>query len=73
MVSGGDPTFFFLMVMSDKDKYRWLGAMVEEMESLHKNKIWVLVELLKGKHVGFRWVYKRKPSISVKEREKFKA
>lgn len=46
MVSGGVPTVF-LEAMSDKDKDRWLGAMVEEIDSLYKNKTWKLVELPK--------------------------
>ena len=31
------------------ERSRWMEAMVEEVESLHKNKTWELVELPKGK------------------------
>ena len=51
-----------------------MGAMVEEMESLHKNQTWDLVELPKGKRaIGCKWVYRKKEAIAEKEGEKFKA
>ena len=51
-----------------------MGAMEEEMQSLHKNKIWELVELPKGKRaIGCKWVYKKKESVSENEGQKFKA
>ena len=49
-------------------------AMEEEMQSLHKNQTWELMELPKGKRaIGCKWVYKRKEAVSKKEGEKFKA
>ena len=48
--------------------------MEEEMQSLHKNLTWELVELPKGKRaIGCKLVYKKKESISEKEGAKFKA
>ncbi|KAL0453640.1 UNVERIFIED_CONTAM: Retrovirus-related Pol polyprotein from transposon TNT 1-94 [Sesamum latifolium] len=48
--------------------------MVEEMESLQKNRTWELVQLPKGKKaIGCKWVYKKKPVISEKEGKNFKA
>ena len=48
--------------------------MVEEIQSLHKNQTWDLVELLEGKRaIGCKWVYKKKEVVSEKEGEKFKA
>ena len=45
-----------------------MEAMMEELESLHKNKTWDLVELLKGKKaIGCKWVYRKKEAISKKE------
>ena len=49
-----------------------MGAM-EEMQSLHKNPTWELVELPKGKRaIGCKWVYK-KEAVSEKKGEKFMA
>ena len=46
----------------------------EEMQSLHKNQTWKLVELPKGNGaIGCKWVYKKKKVVSEKEDEKFKA
>ena len=60
--------------MLNEEKDRWMGAMVEEMESLYKNQIWVLAQLPEGKKaIGCKWVYKKKPTISEKEEKKFKA
>lgn len=39
-----------------------------EMESLHKNHTWELIELPLGKRtIGCKWVYKRKPLVIKKE------
>ena len=44
------------------------------MQSLHKNQMWELVELHKGKRaIGCKWVYKKKEAVSKNEGEKFKA
>jgi hypothetical protein len=50
----------------------WKASMVEEMESLHKNEMWDLVELPSGKKlIGSKWVFKKiNASCQV---EKFKA
>ncbi|KAL0297634.1 UNVERIFIED_CONTAM: Retrovirus-related Pol polyprotein from transposon TNT 1-94 [Sesamum radiatum] len=42
LVSGDEPTTFHGAITSQKKK-EWMGAMVEEMESLHKNQTWELV------------------------------
>ena len=48
--------------------------MVEEMESLSKNKTWVLVDKPRNKKIiGCKWVYKRKPGIVGVEPPRFKA
>jgi len=39
----------------------WKEAMLEEMNSLHKNNTWELSDLPKGKKViGCKWVYAKK-------------
>uniref|UniRef100_A0A2N9FI38 Uncharacterized protein n=1 Tax=Fagus sylvatica TaxID=28930 RepID=A0A2N9FI38_FAGSY len=54
---------------SEKDK--WMEAMVEENESLSKNKTWELTELPKGKKpIGCKWVFKKKETVSEKEEGK---
>ena len=81
ITSSGDPTNVleaihtnFLEAIHSLEKGRWMGAMEEEMQSLHKNLIWELVELPKGKRaIGCKLVYKKKESISGKEGAKFKA
>ena len=47
-----------------------MEAMVEEMESLSKNKTWELLELPKGKKpIGCKWVFRKKKAVSKKEEE----
>ena len=60
--------------MHSLEKSKWMGAMVEEMKSLHKNQTWELVDLPIGKRaIGCKWVYKKKEAISKKQGEQFKA
>ncbi|KAL0433079.1 UNVERIFIED_CONTAM: Retrovirus-related Pol polyprotein from transposon TNT 1-94 [Sesamum latifolium] len=73
LVSRDEPTTFHGAITSHEKK-GWMGSMVEEIGSLQKNHTWELVQLLEGKKaIGCKWVYKKKPSISKKEGEKFKA
>ena len=47
--------------------------MVDEMQSLHKNEAWDLVELPAGrKPIGRKWVFKNKMNVEGKV-EKYKA
>jgi hypothetical protein len=51
-----------------------MGAMAKEIESLHKNQTWDLVELPERKmKIGCKWVFKKKEAVSEKKGEKFKA
>lgn len=46
-----------------------MEAMIEEIESLHKNKTWELVEHPKGKRaIGCKWVFRKKEEV-VSEKE----
>uniref|UniRef100_A0A2N9G262 CCHC-type domain-containing protein n=1 Tax=Fagus sylvatica TaxID=28930 RepID=A0A2N9G262_FAGSY len=67
LTSSEDPsTFQEAIESSEKDK--WMEAMVEENESLSKNKTWELTELPKGKKpIGCKWVFKKKEAVSEKE------
>uniref|UniRef100_A0A2N9IT68 CCHC-type domain-containing protein n=1 Tax=Fagus sylvatica TaxID=28930 RepID=A0A2N9IT68_FAGSY len=73
LTSSEDPsTFQEAIESSEKDK--WMEAMVEENESLSKNKTWELTELPKGKKpIGCKWVFKKKEAVLEKEGERFKA
>ncbi|KAG8478350.1 hypothetical protein CXB51_028073 [Gossypium anomalum] len=60
--------------ISCEDSEKWMFAMQEEMESLHKNKTWVLVKLLKGKKtVRCQWVFKKKKGTPGVEEPRYKA
>jgi hypothetical protein len=73
VISSGDPTTFQEAVNS-QEKSRWVGVMAEEMESLHENQMWELVELLERKKViGCKWVFKKKAVVSEERGEKVKA
>ncbi|KAK4388608.1 Retrovirus-related Pol polyprotein from transposon TNT 1-94 [Sesamum angolense] len=73
LVSGNEPTTFHGAITS-QEKKEWIGAMVEEMLSLHKNQTWELVQLPEGKKaIRCKWMYRKKPTVSEKERKKFKA
>jgi hypothetical protein len=48
VISSRDPTTFQKAVNS-QEKSKWMGAMAEEMVSLHKNQTWDLVELSERK------------------------
>ena len=66
-IDAGEEPSTYNEAISCVDSEKWLIAMNEEMESLHKNGTWVLVKLPKGKKaVRYKWVFKRKegtPSI----------
>lgn len=60
--------------ISSMDSDRWMTAMHEEMESLHKNCTWNLVILPKNKKViRCKWVFKRKTGILAVEEDRYKA
>ncbi|KAL6327919.1 hypothetical protein AAG906_027330 [Vitis piasezkii] len=63
ITSSGDPTTFQEAIHS-QEKSRWIGVMMEKIQSLHKNQTWDLVELLEGKRaIGCKWVYKKKEAV----------
>ena len=50
--------------MNDIDAHHWVKAMNSELDSTYSNKVWDLVKEHKDiKHVGWKWVYKRKRGI----------
>ncbi|KAG8482597.1 hypothetical protein CXB51_024457 [Gossypium anomalum] len=61
-------------VVSCEDSEKWMFAMQEEMESLHKNRTWDLVKLPKGKKVVHcKWVFKKKEGTPGVEEPRYKA
>ncbi|KAG8474407.1 hypothetical protein CXB51_033681 [Gossypium anomalum] len=53
---------------------KWMFAMQEEMESLHKNRTWDLVKLPKSKKVDrCKWVFKNKEGTPGVEEPRYKA
>ena len=45
-------------------KELWLKAMKSEMDSLHDNQVWNLVDLPAGiKPIGCKWVFKKKTDV----------
>jgi hypothetical protein len=68
VISSGDPTTF-QEVINSQEKSRWVGHMAEEMESLHKNQTWDLVELSERKRaIECKWVFKKNESVLEKLR-----
>lgn len=68
-----EPETYTEAVTSEESKH-WVSAMAEELESLHKNKTWDLVQLPKGKTtIGCKWVYKKKEGIDEFENVRYKA
>ncbi|GKB14471.1 RNA-directed DNA polymerase, eukaryota, reverse transcriptase zinc-binding domain protein, partial [Tanacetum coccineum] len=68
-----EPTTYREAITS-KDTDMWIAAMGEEIESLHKNKIWELVQLPeRRKVVGCKWVFKMKIGLPGSDIVRFKA
>ncbi|KAG8475835.1 hypothetical protein CXB51_032770 [Gossypium anomalum] len=60
--------------ISCEDSPKWMFAMQEEMESLHKNRTWDLVKLPKDKKVvRCKWVFKKKEGTPGVEEPRYKA
>nr|GEU39227.1 putative polyprotein [Tanacetum cinerariifolium] len=60
--------------ITSKESDKWIAAMGEEIESLHKNKTWELVQLPeRRKVVGCKWVFKMKTGLPGSDIIRFKA
>jgi hypothetical protein len=67
--NSGDPTTFQEAINS-QEKSRWVSAVVEEMESLHKNQMWDLVKLLERKRaIRCKCAFSIKEAVSEKGRK----
>ena len=69
----GEPASYSEAV-SSIDSTKWLFSMQEEIESLYKNKTWVLVKPPARKRiVGCKWIFKIKAGIPGVEKARYKA
>ena len=60
--------------VSCSDSGKWMIAMQEEMESLHKNGTWDMVRLPKGKKsIRCKWMFKNKEGTTGVENARYKA
>jgi hypothetical protein len=47
--------------MMGPDSEKWLGAMESEIESMHDNQVWNLVDPIDGvSPISCKWVFKKK-------------
>ena len=54
-------------MMSNIDSEKWLDTMKSEIDSMHSNQVWTLVDLLKGiVPIGCKWTNKRKIDVDGK-------
>ena len=71
-IAGKEPSCYKEVMLCD-DKLKWEKAMQLEMDLLHKNATWDLVQLLAGKKVLLcKWVYKLK-IIESESKPKYKS
>ena len=57
----GDHPKIYNEVISNIDSKKWLEAMKSEVDSMHSNQVWTLVDLPEGiVPIGCKWIYKRK-------------
>ena len=60
--------------ISCAERDKWLLAMIEEIDSLIKNKTWVLVEKVEGRKViSCKWIFKKKLESAENDKIRFKA
>ncbi|CAL2225288.1 unnamed protein product [Prunus armeniaca] len=71
-MSEGDPTTFQEVVESSEQE-SWMSAMMDEMESLHRNSVWELIPKPKDrKMICCKWVFRKKEGIHEKKPTRFK-
>ena len=57
----GDDPKTYKEAMLDIDSKKWLEAMKSEIDSMHSNQVWTLVDPPKDiVPIGCKWIYKRK-------------
>ena len=69
----GDDLNIFDEVMSIIDFKKWLDTLKSEIDSMHLNQVWTLVDPPEGiVSIGCKWIYKRKIDVDSKV-ESYKA
>ena len=54
-------------MMSNIDSEKWLNAMKSEIDSIHSNNVWTLVDPLEGiLSIRYKWIYKKKIGVDGK-------
>ena len=57
----GDDSSTLKKMMSDIDFEKWLDAIKSEIDLMHSNQVWILVDPFEGiVPIGCTWIYKRK-------------
>ena len=57
----GDDPKTYNEAISDIDSEKWLEAMQSEIDSMHSNQVWTLVDPPEDiVPIGFKWIFKRK-------------
>jgi hypothetical protein len=56
-----DEPMTYTKAMMGPDSEKWLGAMESEIESMHDNQVWNLVDPIDGaRPISCKWVFKKK-------------
>ena len=56
-----DEPLTYTEAVKSKDSNKWLAAMQSEIESMHTNKVWTLVDAPEDINpIGCKWIFKKK-------------
>jgi hypothetical protein len=56
-----DEPMTYTEAMMGPDSEKWLGSMESEIQSMHDNQVWNLVDPINGvRPIGCKWVFKKK-------------
>ena len=73
-IAADDISTTYKEAVQSLEKYKWRIAMDEEMQSLHQNHTWRLVNLPEGKKaIGCKWVFAKKEEFPNQEDVRYKA
>jgi hypothetical protein len=56
-----DEPMIYTQAMIGPDSKKWLGAMEFEIQSMHDNQVWNLVDPIDGvRPISYKWIFKKK-------------